>query len=110
MHGTPEQQELIHKIVDTIVREYRPEAVILFGSFAWGEPTRDSDVDLMIVKDGIEEPIKTKLWLRKLLIDMNGKIPMDLFLITKHKLRKMRENWSFLKLICNKGEIVYGRI
>ena len=39
----------IRKLTDSIVREFRPERVILFGSHAYGTPGVDSDVDLLVV-------------------------------------------------------------
>ena len=47
--------ELINYVVEKIVREIQPEKIILFGSYARGDFTRGSDLDLFIVKDG-EEP------------------------------------------------------
>ena len=47
----------VHKIADqllpylqVLVEQFHPEQVILFGSYAYGEPTPDSDVDLLVVK------------------------------------------------------------
>ena len=39
----------IQKMVNRIVREFRPEQIILFGSHARGEGGPDSDVDLLVV-------------------------------------------------------------
>ena len=47
--------ELINYIVEKIVREIQPEKIILFGSYARGNFTSDSDLDLFIVKDDKEE-------------------------------------------------------
>lgn len=44
-------KENIPKIVELLIREYQPAKVILFGSYASGEPTWDSDVDLLIVTE-----------------------------------------------------------
>ena len=41
--------ELLRIITHRLVAEFQPEQVILFGSHAWGEPTADSDVDLMVI-------------------------------------------------------------
>jgi uncharacterized protein len=48
----------VHKIADqllpylqVLVEQFQPEQVILFGSYAYGEPTPDSDVDLLVVKE-----------------------------------------------------------
>jgi predicted nucleotidyltransferase len=43
-------ERAILKLVDDIARRFHPERIILFGSYAWGEPTEDSDIDLMVVK------------------------------------------------------------
>jgi len=39
------------EITKQIVAEYNPEKIILFGSFAWGDPNENSDIDLLIVKN-----------------------------------------------------------
>ena len=39
----------IRKFVAEIVRQFHPEKVILFGSYAYGKPTYDSDVDLLVI-------------------------------------------------------------
>ena len=41
--------EQIQHLTDDIVRQFAPERVILFGSYAYGVPTPDSDVDLLVV-------------------------------------------------------------
>jgi predicted nucleotidyltransferase len=48
----------VHRIADqllpylrVVVEQFDPEQVILFGSYAYGEPTKDSDVDLLVVKE-----------------------------------------------------------
>lgn len=45
------KQKEIKKITDAIAKKYKPEKIILFGSYAWGKPTKDSDVDLFVVKE-----------------------------------------------------------
>jgi predicted nucleotidyltransferase len=39
----------IRKFAAVIAREFRPQRIILFGSYAYGRPTEDSDVDLLVV-------------------------------------------------------------
>lgn len=46
-----EIKEKIQPAIDKIVKEFQPEKIILFGSWAWGEPEYDSDADLLVVKD-----------------------------------------------------------
>jgi predicted nucleotidyltransferase len=55
----------VHKIADrllpylrVLLEQFRPEQVILFGSYACGQPHRHSDVDLLIVKDLKQSPVR----------------------------------------------------
>jgi uncharacterized protein len=49
----------IQRIAQQIVDKFHPKKIILFGSYADGQPTEDSDVDLLIVMDTDEQPIHT---------------------------------------------------
>jgi predicted nucleotidyltransferase len=44
-------RRLVLRIVEQIKEGYEPERIILYGSYACGRPTRDSDIDLFIVKE-----------------------------------------------------------
>jgi len=61
-------KNLVSQIVDKIVIEYQPKKIILFGSYAYGEPNEDSDIDLLIIKNTDKRPIDRwievkRLWL-----------------------------------------------
>jgi len=45
----PVVEEQIHKITERIVRRFEPVKIILFGSYAQGKQTPDSDIDLLVV-------------------------------------------------------------
>jgi predicted nucleotidyltransferase len=47
----------IREIVQQIVERFRPQKVILFGSYAQGKPTQDSDVDLLVVMETNEQSL-----------------------------------------------------
>lgn len=52
-------QPVIAEATRRLVEEFKPEQVWLFGSYAWGEPTEDSDLDLMVVvPESSERPLK----------------------------------------------------
>jgi predicted nucleotidyltransferase len=42
-------EDLMREITQRLVETFQPEQVILFGSHAWGSPTPDSDIDLMVI-------------------------------------------------------------
>lgn len=52
---TPLIQDILTDMVDRLVAEFHPLKVYLFGSHAWGEPSADSDIDLMIVMESFPE-------------------------------------------------------
>ena len=53
------QPGLLEKAVERLKAEFQPEEIFLFGSHAWGTPTDDSDIDLMvIVRHSDERPIR----------------------------------------------------
>ncbi|MFH1321682.1 MAG: nucleotidyltransferase domain-containing protein [Bacteroidota bacterium] len=68
--------ELIEYIVDKIVREIQPEKIILFGSYARGDFSKDSDLDLFIIKDDKESSrvmrrkVDRLLWGRRFSVDI----------------------------------------
>ncbi|SFQ66662.1 nucleotidyltransferase domain-containing protein [Hymenobacter arizonensis] len=79
-------EEQIQAIVRRIVEGYKPDRIILFGSYAYGTPTEDSDLDLLIVKASAEKkPIERDLAIRHLL--WGGEMPpMDIFVRTPQEL------------------------
>ena len=57
-----EEESLLRQMVDVIVRERSPEAIILFGSRARGDARADSDVDLLVIE---KEPFSPQRSRRK---------------------------------------------
>lgn len=62
----------VHKIagqllpyLQVLVEQFHPEQVILFGSYAYGEPTQDSDVDLLVVKEMHAPQLEEAVAIRK---------------------------------------------
>jgi len=49
--------EGIRSVTGQIVRQFHPQKVVLFGSYAYGQPTEDSDVDLLVLMDLDEPPL-----------------------------------------------------
>ena len=102
MANTKDIQRRINEITKKIVIEFKPEKIILFGSYAWGEPNQDSDIDLFIVKktnDPNEVAIKIDraIFPRFFLLDLIVKTPEQI---------KNTKNY-FIENILNKGKILY---
>jgi predicted nucleotidyltransferase len=103
-----EVREKIAEITDKIVREYRPEKIILFGSYAWGKPNKDSDIDLFIVKETKKNIFERNREVGRIVF--GSRVAIDALVYTPRQL-EMREKISdpFVRNIINNGSIVYGQ-
>lgn len=103
------ESQQFKKIVNKIIKEYQPEKIILFGSFAWGKPTKDSDVDLFIIKKSKKRRTDREYELRMKLVG-NKFPPMDLLIYTPEELqRRIEIEDFFFQNIINNGKILYAR-
>lgn len=99
-------REDIQAICDDIVREFAPLQVILFGSHAYGTPTEDSDVDLLVVMEIPESETSrqaAEIWQR-----IPYRFSMDLLVRSPEEIayRVAHNDW-FLREITDKGEVLY---
>lgn len=100
--------EKIADIVAKIVFGYNPDKIILFGSYATGKPTEDSDLDLMVIKASeLPRPQRT-VQVRKMLY--GAMIPIDLIVYTPQEIAELKENkFSFVSEVLNTGKTIYER-
>lgn len=112
---TVNREDYILEIVER-VKSLKPVKIILFGSYAWGNVHKDSDIDMIIIlnKNGIPKDFKEKtdcyLSVKRLLRDINGEIPMDIIVYTKGQWEKfLLLNSCFSKKVVNEGKILYER-
>jgi len=101
-------ENLLETATQRLVAEFQPEQVWLFGSHAWGTPTEDSDVDLMvIIPASNERPIRrdqrAQRCLGRLLISA------DVLVRTRQEVNRVREvPGSLTHDVLQKGRKVYG--
>jgi predicted nucleotidyltransferase len=97
----------IQSIVDVIVRDYKPNRVILFGSRARGEAYADSDIDLLVVKDDTGPAIQRNRRVRRLMRD--SIIPVDIVVKTTEEYEKYRDIVGTVVFDAHKyGRVLYG--
>lgn len=102
-------KKLIEDITKKIVKEYNPKKIILFGSYAYGKPTDDSDIDLLIIKNTDETPMQRWLRLRRLLMTPEVMISITPFVYTEKELdERLQIKDFFIKEILKKGVVLYG--
>ncbi len=101
--------KVINRIVDKIIKEYRPEKVILFGSYAYGEPTEDSDIDLLIIKNTDKRPIDRWVEVKRLLRGTADKLPVSPFVYTEKEIEeRVSMKDFFIEEILKTGKVLYG--
>lgn len=100
---TPDQ---IQRVSDEIARKFQPERIILFGSYAYGTPTEDSDVDLLVVM-----PLSNKGRGRAsdIRLHLDISFPLDLVICDpEYLLQRIEMNDFFLQEITEKGKTMYA--
>lgn len=99
----------ILEIVEKIKKEYQPNRIILFGSYAYGTPDRDSDIDLLIIKDTQERPIDRRVTVARIVSDPKRLIPLEPIVLTPKELdERLKIGDQFIKEILQKGEPLYA--
>jgi predicted nucleotidyltransferase len=107
--GDRKVREMILEIVDRITREYRPNKIILFGSYAYGTPTSDSDIDLLIIKDTLERPIDRRVAVRRIVSDPKRLVPFEPIVMTPQEVqRRLDVGDQIVQEILKKGEVLYA--
>lgn len=96
----------INDIAQDIVRKFSPEKIVLFGSYAWGNPRPESDVDLFIIKKTKKNKRERQRELRTLLFP--PALPLDLLIYTPEETKRRLEMEDFfVNDILTKGKILY---
>ena len=98
--------EAIQAFADEIVQAFRPEKIILFGSYAYGVPNKDSDVDLLVVMPHKERPSRVAAAIRR---QICSPFPLDLMIRSAETLKeRIALNGFFLREITEKGKVLYA--
>lgn len=99
---------LLEKATQRLVAEFKPEQIWLFGSHAWGNPTDDSDVDLMVIlPESNERPIRRDQRAQLCL----GRLPIsaDVLVRTRHEVNRVRDlHGSLTHDVLSRGRKLYG--
>jgi len=95
-----------NEIIDKIAMNYKPNQILLFGSFANGNHNKDSDLDLFIIKNTVKSPFNRTKEVYKLL--RGSKVPVDVFVYTQEEFDKYKEIPSTVENeVFKRGKIVY---
>ena len=98
----------INDIVNRIANKFNPDKIILFGSYAVGNPNNDSDLDLLIIKDSDLPKYKRSFDIQKWLI--GSMVPMDILVYTNKEFEEEKKvKNSFLNSAIRTSKVLYER-
>jgi predicted nucleotidyltransferase len=102
-------EALIQDIIQRLVETFQPEQVILFGSHAWGTPTPDSDIDLMVlVPDSELSPYQRAVLGHRCLSGLG--IAKDIIVSTRAEFDFWREAPASLEYkVAHQGKVLYDQ-
>lgn len=107
-------EEIKREIIEKL-EPLNPNKIILFGSYAYGTPTQDSDIDLFLLKDDLkkEDVRDYRLELQKKLFDLQKKylLSIDIFVDSSSRVQQRIDviKDQFYSEIMNKGKVIYGK-
>jgi uncharacterized protein len=107
--GFPPVAETLPGAIERIVSTLKPEKIILFGSYAYGNPTPDSDVDLLVIMKTKAKEIDRYVAVSNLLYPRQ--FPVDILVKTPKEIEAetQKKGNFFLREILNKGKVLYER-
>lgn len=98
------------------IRQENPYKIVLFGSYASGAISADSDPDLLVVLDSpkiarnYDEKMRNKLRIRRKIYELSRKVPIDLLVYTKGEYDIISESGSsFFEEIRHTGKVLYEK-
>src|SRR5438552_1809770 len=104
--GADIPMRVIRRFAAQVAERFEPDKIILFGSYAYGTPHADSDVDILVVmpaRNELDQAVKISLAFEQ-------PFPLDLIVRTPKKLAwRLKEGDWFLREIVSRGKVLYAK-
>jgi len=98
------------------LKQSNPYRIILFGSYANGTATEYSDIDMMVILDNYdvaktyEERLNKKIYINRLVRDINYKVPLDILVYSREEYKIVKDYGNCLiDEIEKSGKIMYEK-
>jgi len=102
-------EKIIQGILEKLLTGYSPQKVILFGSYAYGDPQPGSDIDLLIIKETSERFIDRWVAVRRILSDPKRRLPLEVLVLTPQEVeRRLAIGDQFVAEVLEKGKVLYA--
>jgi uncharacterized protein len=97
---------VIRRFARQVAERFQPDKIILFGSYAYGTPHADSDVDILVImpaRNQLDQAVKIEL-------ACDPPFPLDIIVRTPHNVQwRLAEGESFLREITTQGKVLYEK-
>ncbi|MFN0123019.1 MAG: nucleotidyltransferase domain-containing protein [Blastocatellia bacterium] len=107
--AAPRRQQ-IDRVCAAIADEFQPERIILFGSYAYGTPDADSDVDVLVIMPFAGSPFRQAGEILSRIVQRAGALPLDLLVRTAEQVQeRLAIGDHFIREIIERGKVVYEK-
>jgi predicted nucleotidyltransferase len=97
---------VIRRFARDVAETFQPDKIILFGSYAYGTPHEDSDVDILVVMPARNEIDQSA----RISLAIDPPFPLDIIVRTPKNMKwRLEEGDSFLREITSKGKVLYAK-
>ena len=104
--GADIPMRVIRRFARQVAEKFQPDKIILFGSYAYGTPHKDSDVDILVIMPAYNQGSKA----RRICWEVPAPFPMDLIVRTPKELSwRLAEGDLFHTEIVSKGKVLYEK-
>jgi len=101
-------ENIVRSIVNRVLKVYKADRIILFGSAATGRMTRNSDIDLLIVKKGVKDRLTESVKINEALSGMG--YPFDVIVMQLDRFEETKNHIGGLAYPANKyGKVIYAK-
>ncbi len=103
------RETIIKNLLKILIDKYNPDKIILFGSHAQGTAGRDSDIDLLIVKQTSERGLDRWTQVQRLITQAHRAVPVETLVLTPEEVdKRIAVGDQFISEILNKGKLLYA--
>ncbi|MBI5327700.1 MAG: nucleotidyltransferase domain-containing protein [Deltaproteobacteria bacterium] len=105
-------KNILQHIAEKIRDNYHPEKIILFGSYAYGKPNENSDVDIVVIKKGLVNTpsIERSVAIRRILAEENRFLPLTPLVYTPEEIdNRLSLGDDFIIEVLERGKVLYAR-
>ena len=103
-------QTVIDRMIERLIAEYTPLKIVLFGSYAYGHPSADSDIDLLIIKETPDDFIDRWGEAQRILTGTHRFIPVETLVMTPEEVEdRLAVGDHFIRDILKRGTVLYDK-